>query len=133
MSTGDGTGGDGGESTEPTADRVRERLRDVVDPCTAANGSHLDVVEMGLLADLTVAEGDVRVDLRLTTPACHMVPYFVVEIEDRLEPLDGVDSVTVETDDGMQWSEDMMTDAAREKRAAVLDRYDEKYAASSAE
>ena len=123
--------GDGGTDAAPLPERIREELRAVVDPCTAANGSDLDVVEMGLLADLTVADGAVQVDLRLTTPACHMVPYFIVEIEDRLEPLDGVESVAVETDDGMQWSEELMTDAAREKRQAVLDRYDERYEQAS--
>ncbi|WP_336000005.1 metal-sulfur cluster assembly factor [Halorientalis halophila] len=112
--------------------RVREALREVVDPCTAANGSDLDVVEMGLIADLTVEDGAVRVDLRLTTPACHMVPYFITEITDRVEPLDGVESVTVETDAGMDWTPEMMTDAARAKRRAVLDRYDEKYEAARA-
>lgn len=104
-----------------TVEAVRAALRDVVDPCTAATGSHLDVVEMGLVEAVAVDDGAVTVHLRLTTPACHMVPYFVEEIEGRVGDLDGIVAVDVETDDGMSWTEDMMTAAARRKRRRVLD------------
>jgi metal-sulfur cluster biosynthetic enzyme len=112
------------QAATPTTDRVRDELRDVVDPCTAATGSNLDIVEMGLVKAVDVDDGAVHVDMRLTTPACHMVPYFITEIEDRVAPLGGVESVTVETDAGMEWTADMMTETAREKRAATLDRYE---------
>lgn len=108
----------------PTASAVREALREIVDPCTAATGSNLDVVEMGLVESVDVAEGTVRVSMHLTTPACHMVPYFITEIEDRVEPLAGVEAVTVDTDDGLTWTADMMSESARAKRRAVLDAYD---------
>jgi metal-sulfur cluster biosynthetic enzyme len=104
-------------------ERVREALREVVDPCTAATGSHLDVVEMGLVADVDVDDGTVRVDLRLTTPACHMVPYFIDAIEEVVTPLPGVDEVAVATDDGTSWTEAMMTEEARRRRRSVLERH----------
>ncbi|RXK51721.1 metal-sulfur cluster assembly factor [Halorientalis pallida] len=110
-----------------TEARVREELREIVDPCTAATGSNLDVVEMGLVDTVEVTEGQVRVAFRLTTPACHMVPYFIEEIESRVEPLGGVESVTVDTDNGMQWTPDMMTEAARERRQATLEGYESYY------
>jgi metal-sulfur cluster biosynthetic enzyme len=116
-----------------TAERVRDRLREIVDPCTAATGSNLDVVEMGLVEAVDVTDGEVTVEFRLTTPACHMVPYFIEEIESRVDPLDGVDSVTVDTDDGMEWTPDMMTEAARERRQATLDGYEAHYGEASAE
>lgn len=109
---------------EPTDDRIRDELRGIVDPCTAATGSNLNIVEMGLVDSVTVADGAVRVEMHLTTPACHMVPYFISEIEERVEPLAGVETVAVETDHGMTWTADMMTESAREKRRAVLDAYD---------
>jgi metal-sulfur cluster biosynthetic enzyme len=108
----------------PSPERLRDELRAVVDPCTAATGSNLDIVEMGLLREVEVSDGAVRVAMRLTTPACHMVPYFITEIEDRLEPLSGVETVTVDTDDGMQWGPEMMSETATAKRRAVLDAYD---------
>jgi len=118
--------GDGSAArrSPPTVDAIRDELREIVDPCTAATGSNLDIVEMGLLESVTVADGTVEVAIHLTTPACHMVPYFITEIEDRVEPLAGVETVAVETDNGMTWTADMMAESAREKRRAVLDAYD---------
>jgi len=114
-------------ATTATPDRIRDELRAVVDPCTAANGSNLDIVEMGLVESVTVDGAEVRVEMHLTTPACHMVPYFITEITDRVEPLSGVESVTVDTDAGMEWTPEMMTDAARAKRDATLERYEARY------
>jgi metal-sulfur cluster biosynthetic enzyme len=105
-----------------SGERVRDALREIVDPCSAANGSNLDIVEMGLLKSVEVSDGDVRVEMRLTTPACHMVPYFIEEIEERVGALSGVESVEVETDDGMEWREEMMSEEAKEKRQAVIDK-----------
>jgi metal-sulfur cluster biosynthetic enzyme len=121
------------ERDAPSADRVREVLREVVDPCTAATGANLDVVEMGLVDTIDASDGDVQVSFRLTTPACHMVPYFIEEIETRVDPLDGVESVTVDTDSGMEWTPELMSSSAKEKRRAVLDRYDARYDRASTE
>lgn len=114
----------GDQSPSPSTDRIRAELREIVDPCTAATGSNLDIVEMGLVKSVAVEEGSAHVDMHLTTPACHMVPYFISEITERVQPLSGVESVTVETDAGLEWSEDMMSERAREKRAATLERYE---------
>lgn len=107
--------------------RVRDALREIVDPCSAANGSNLDIVEMGLLKSVEIDKGDVRVKMHLTTPACHMVPYFIEEIEERVGALSGVESVEVETDDGMEWNEDMMSEEAKGKRQAVIDKQRSRY------
>ncbi|MDZ7688990.1 MAG: iron-sulfur cluster assembly protein [Halobacteriales archaeon] len=52
---------------------IRDALRDIVDPCSAATGSDLDIVEMGLVESVEVEDDEVIVEMRLTTPACHMV------------------------------------------------------------
>jgi len=114
--------------TTPAEEAIRETLREVVDPCSAANGSNLDIVEMGLVESVEVEDDEVRVEMRLTTPACHMVPYFIDEIEERVCTLSGVESVEVETDDGMRWTEDMMSDEAKEKRKAVIEKQRSRYA-----
>ena len=104
-------------------DQIRERLHDVVDPCAAATGSNLDIVEMGLVESIDVDDGHVQVDMRLTSPVCYQVPYFVEEIEERVQPLPAVESVTVETDDGMEWTPEMISDEGQARREAVLDGY----------
>lgn len=107
--------------TRPAA--VRDALRDVVDPCSAATGSALDIVEMGLVRSIEVEGGRVAVEIRLTTPACHMVPYFITEVSARVGALEGVEAVDVETDAGLEWTAGMMSAAATRKRAAVLGEY----------
>ena len=108
--------------TAPAEDAVRDALREIVDPCSAATGSNLDIVEMGLLKSVEVDAGEVCVEMRLTTPACHMVPYFIEEIDESVGALSGVESVEVETDDGMEWEEDMMSEEATRKRRAVIEK-----------
>jgi metal-sulfur cluster biosynthetic enzyme len=116
------------DSHETTLEaRVETALRSVIDPCSAANGSNLDVVEMGLVDDIRVLEGHVKVDLLLTTPACDMIPYFHESVEEQVGVLDGVDTVDVQTDHGFEWTEEMMTEAAKRRRAAVRKEYVERH------
>lgn len=106
---------------------VRGRLHDVVDPCSAATGSNLDIVEMGLVKSIDIAGGDVRIEMRLTSPMCHMVPYFYEEVEDRVGELPSVESVELETDAGFEWDESMMSEAAKRRRQSVLDEHASRY------
>ncbi|WP_159900294.1 metal-sulfur cluster assembly factor [Salinirussus salinus] len=101
-----------------TVDRelVERRLDEVVDPCSAANGTDLGLVEMGLVADIEIESAHVTVSLRLTSPFCMQIPYFVDEVEGKVGGLDGVSSVTLETDQGMEWHQGMMADSARARR-----------------
>ncbi|MDJ1434300.1 iron-sulfur cluster assembly protein [Halostagnicola sp. A-GB9-2] len=110
-----------------TVEAVRESLREIVDPCSAATGSNLDIVEMGLVKSIDVSENHVHVSMRLTTPACHMVPYFFEEVEGRVGALAGVESVELETDGGFEWSEEMLSDTAKQKRQTVLDEQEARY------
>lgn len=107
--------------------RVREALREVVDPCSAATGSNLDVVEMGMVKAIEVEDGHARVELRITTPVCTMMPYFDREVGRHVGALEGIASVDLETDMGTEWTEDMMSEAAKRKRQAVLDEQEARY------
>lgn len=95
---------------------VCDRLDEVVDPCSAANGTDLSIIEMGLLDDADIEEGHVTVSMRLTSPFCMQLPYFVKEIEERIGALDEVNAVTLETDEGIDWHAGMMSEEARERR-----------------
>jgi metal-sulfur cluster biosynthetic enzyme len=100
----------------PTAETVRDRLDAIVDPCSAANGTDLSIVEMGLLKDVTVDGSDVTVSLRLTSPFCMQLPYFVENIEEEVGAIDDVGTVDVEADNGFEWHSDMMTESAQQRR-----------------
>jgi len=96
--------------------RVRDQLREIVDPCSAATGSNLNIVEMGLVKTVDVSAGNVFIQMRLTTPACHMFPYFYEEIDARVGGLPGVESVDLTVDNGLNWCSEMMSDEAAEKQ-----------------
>lgn len=100
--------------------RVRDRLTAVIDPCSAAQGYDLDIVEMGLLADLRVEGGHVTVSLRLTSPSCMMVDRFVEQLDEQVGGLPDVRSVSLETDAGLEWHPGLMAESARETRRSAL-------------
>ena len=96
----------------PDVDRIRGCLAEVIDPCSAATGVRLSVLDMGLVRSVEVLGDQVTVSLRLTSPMCTMAPYFIREVEERIAELPGVRTVRCETDLGLAWQPDMMTPAA---------------------
>lgn len=131
---------DGSQEGPVTPDRVRAALAGIVDPCSAATGPTLDVVAMGLVESIDISDSDaagpgshVDVAFRLTTPACHMVAFFVDETETRVGAVPGVDSVAVSTDDGTNWSEELLSAEARRRRQEGLDAAEARYRARQSE
>jgi metal-sulfur cluster biosynthetic enzyme len=81
----------------------------------------MGIHEMGLVKGVDIdAAGHIVVHLRLTSPVCHMVGYFTVEITDRLREIPGVRSVDVRPDVGLDWTPDMMSEAAKRRRREAL-------------
>jgi len=114
-------------SVSPLA--VRERLDTIVDPCSEARGTDISIVEMGLLKSVDVDDGSVHIELRITSPSCMMVGYFIEQAQERVGALEGVEEVSLTTDAGMRWREEMMAPEARQRRRdhqqALADRYRE--------
>lgn len=113
--------------TEPSPLAVRKRLDGIVDPCSEARGTDISIVEMGLLKSIEVDDGTVHVELRITSPSCMMVGYFIEQAEDRVGNLPGVEEVTLETDAGLSWREDMMSEGAKERRRRYQEALAERY------
>src|SRR5215213_1284556 len=105
---------------------ILQRLDEIKDPCSVAGGTPMGLTEMGLIASLDISEdGDVAVCLRLTAPFCHMIAFMEKEVVARAGSLPGVRSVTVTTDQGLDWSPDLISGDARrrrEERAAAVRR-----------
>jgi metal-sulfur cluster biosynthetic enzyme len=97
-------------------EQVREALRGVVDPCSVAAATPMNIVEMGLV-DRIEPDGDgIAIRLSLTSPSCMMLGQLLDQIDEHVRPvLDGRRPV-VSLDDGMTWTPDRMTGAAREAR-----------------
>lgn len=105
-----------------TESDVRDRLRGIVDPCSESRGIGNDIIDMGLLDSIEIDNGRVTVSMRLTSPACHMVGYFSREVRDRVGALDGVESVTLETDSGLDWDPSKMTAEGRRRRDEYVEQ-----------
>ncbi len=78
--------------------------------------------EMGLVRDVLVSpDGDVTISLRLTSPFCHMIGFFQAEATKLAGALDGVRSVTVKGDMGLDWSPSLIAPEAQARRRLPLE------------
>jgi metal-sulfur cluster biosynthetic enzyme len=88
---------------------VREALREVVDPELGVN-----IVDLGLVYAIDVVDGEVRVTMTMTTPACPLRDYIRDLVESTLlARLPGARRAVVDIVEDPPWSEDMMSEAAR--------------------
>ena len=74
-----------------TEQQVLTALRQVMDP-----DLHRDIVTLGFVKDLRVAEGDVGFTIVLTTPACPVKDRLKEQAEQVVQALPGVRRVAVE-------------------------------------
>lgn len=83
-------------------DRVKQRLKMVVDPETG-----MDLVEMDLVRNLSATEdGEVRVEFRPSSFVCPLALDLAQEIRHNLKEIEGVKSVRVEVIDCL-WADDI--------------------------
>jgi metal-sulfur cluster biosynthetic enzyme len=102
-------------------EEIRRALDTIGDPCSVANGTPMGLQEMGLVGDVRLDDdGNVDIGLRLTSPSCMMVGYFGVEAKKRVQEIPGVRAVEVTADLGLDWTPDLMSAAAKERRIAAL-------------
>jgi len=100
-----------------TQEDVISRLHEVIDPCSAATTVPLSIVEMGMVQNVELASGNVVVALRMTSPLCHALPYFQMEVERVLAGIPGIGGVKCTFDHGGNWQPDNMTVSAQRKLA----------------
>jgi metal-sulfur cluster biosynthetic enzyme len=91
-----------------TVDDVTEALRDVIDPELG-----LDFVELGLIYDVEVDNGTVRVTYTLTSPGCPIGPQVSEQIEEFVGELDGVEDVQPTMTFSPPWTPDLMSEDAK--------------------
>ena len=91
-----------------TVEEVTDVLRDVIDPELG-----LDFVELGLIYDVEVQDGTVRITYTLTSPGCPIGPQVAEQIEEFVGELDGVAMVESEMVFVPPWSPEMMSEDAK--------------------
>ena len=84
-------------------------LRTVHDPEIPVN-----IYELGLIYDLkTTAEGEVAIQMTLTSPACPVAGSMPRQVEEKVAALPGVKSAKVELVWDPPWTQERMSEAAR--------------------
>ena len=91
-----------------TVDEVTDALRDVIDPELG-----LDFVELGLIYEVEVQDGTVRVTYTLTSPGCPIGPQVSEQIEEFVSELDGVDEVQPTMTFSPPWTPERMSEDAK--------------------
>ncbi len=93
-------------------DRVKQRLKMVIDPETG-----MDLVEMDLVQNLSANEdGEVKVEFRPSSFVCPLALELAQEIRFSLREIEGVKSVRVEVTDCL-WADDI-NKAIREEESS---------------
>ena len=98
------------ETATVTREEVLEALKEVYDPEIPVN-----VVDLGLVYDLEVKEGDVNIKMTLTFAGCGMGPYIAQQAEWRLAELEGVEDINVEMVYEPPWTPDLITEDGKKQ------------------
>ena len=98
-------------------DTVREQLKKVIDPELFVN-----IVDLGLIyvVDVVEREGDedmfdVNIEMTLTSPMCPAGPQLVAESKQHVSDIEQVNAVEVKVVMEPQWTQDLMTEDARDQ------------------
>ena len=90
-------------------DEILEALKAVIDPELGIN-----IVDLGLVYDVDIADGHVHVSYTLTTMGCPIGPLIEQQMHQLLDPLPGVDSFDAEMVLRPPWTPEMMSEEAKE-------------------
>ena len=89
-------------------ENVRNAMKKVLDPELG-----IDVVALGLVYDIKISNGEVRVEMTLTSPGCPMAPQIMADAEAKVGKVKGVSKVIIEFVFDPPWNPDKMSDDAR--------------------
>ncbi len=92
----------------PSREQIIDALRVVEDPELG-----MDIVELGLLYDVEVADAKVKVTYSLTSMGCPVGPMIEQEIRETVASMDGVEETEAELTWDPPWSPEKMSDDAK--------------------
>ena len=74
----------------------------------------VDIFELGLVYEVKIkAEGHVEIDMTLTSPNCPVAETLPVEVREKVESVEGVNSANVNIVFDPPWDKDMMSEEAQ--------------------
>jgi metal-sulfur cluster biosynthetic enzyme len=89
-------------------DGVRDVLRTVLDP-----ELHMNIVDLGLVYGIDVADGNVNVKMTLTSPGCPYGPYLLHQVKETVVSLKGVKDAQIEVVWDPPWGPEKMSEEVR--------------------
>lgn len=92
----------------PSEEEVEKALTEVIDPELG-----LDFVDLGLIYDIEVKQGEVYVSFTLTTPGCPIGPMVTDQIKEYVGELDGVEKVFPKLVFDPPWTPEKMSEDAK--------------------
>ncbi len=94
-----------------TKERVLEKLKEIEEPCMPL----VDIVDMGLIYDVKIEGGNVRIIMTFTSKFCPVSFKLTNLVKNKIKELDGVDSVEVELTFNPPWTPDRLSEENRKK------------------
>lgn len=98
----------GGAPGTDLVEEVREALRKVIDPELGLN-----IVDLGLVYDIRVADGAAEIDMTLTSPGCPAGPQILASAQAAAGTVEGVNEAKVDLVWKPFWSPDRIDPAVR--------------------
>ena len=97
------------EAAAQTHDAIVAALKTCYDPEIP-----VDIYELGLIYDIDVdADGHARIRMTLTSPMCPVAESLPVEVEQKVQSVEGVRSASIDLVWDPPWNPGMMSEAAR--------------------
>jgi metal-sulfur cluster biosynthetic enzyme len=100
LSTGNGDG--------DLRERIMDALRNVHDPELGIN-----IVDLGLVYDVGIEGDTVHITYTLTTMGCPIGPLIESQIQEMIEPIEGIEKVDAEMVMTPPWTPDKMSEEAK--------------------
>ena len=94
---------------QEVGEKAVEKICQIYDPEVPVN-----IYELGLIYDIQVSdEGDVEIEMTLTSPNCPVAETLPVEVEEKVKVVEEVRNVKVNITFDPPWTKDMMSEEAK--------------------
>lgn len=81
----------------------------------------IGIVDLGLIRAIEIEKEDtVSVTIIFTSPFCPLSDYFISQIKRSIKSMEGVRRVEVSVDRSVRWTQDMMSEAGKEKLRGIF-------------
>ena len=95
---------------EPTKEEIMDKMKGVYDPEIPVN-----IVDLGLIYEANIEEGNVNVLMTLTSPGCSVGPHIAQQVEWAISELPGIENVNVEMTFAPPWNPEMISAEAKQE------------------